>query len=523
MKKMLKRLCTGFLALATVVTALPTTPVHAESKQYWTESAERVGIIEKVMNDGSIGSTFNEGYMKVEGETAYCIDINTDFKNGYKTRADASSCMSADQISDVALSLEYVKQYGEAHKELNYKQVYLLEQCVVWQRLSVHLVWQCDNVRASYDEIPKATQDEVFAGAKAFVKGKINQLRFMNGTTYELIGNSSEKWVLGYKSATSQFSNDFLRSVFPSADLTIISCFLIAVITGFLVILKVYRNRLSKELNKITNIQNTILSDDREISELSSPLKEVNDILIILSEMEKTVKESTKKQLKQAQLLENSIQSLTHDIQTPATVVSGNLELLEETNMDVNQKEYVKYAQDGISKISEYVEELKTLSKLEQPKTEYVHFNEKYVDNLILLANQIARLKNVTVSVIQKDWTDDLLIEPKDIQKAFQNIISNAVGFSEKSSQIKLKFINNKSEYIVSVIDNGKGFSKESLEKATQKFYSENKARSGSHYGLGLSIVEKIMNEHSGFLQIENLEVDNIIVGAKVSLIFKLK
>ena len=54
MKKMLKRLCTGFLALATVVTALPTTPVHAESKQYWTESKERVGIVEKVMNDGSI-------------------------------------------------------------------------------------------------------------------------------------------------------------------------------------------------------------------------------------------------------------------------------------------------------------------------------------------------------------------------------------------------------------------------------------------------------------------------------------
>jgi len=170
MKKTWKRLCMGFLALATVVTALPTTPVHAESKQYWTESAERVGIIEKVMNDGSIGSTFNEGYMKVEGETAYCIDINTDFKNGYKTRADASSRMSADQISDVALSLGYVKQYGETHKELNYKQVYLLEQCVVWQRLSVHLGWQCDNVRASYDEIPKATQDEVFAGARAFVK-----------------------------------------------------------------------------------------------------------------------------------------------------------------------------------------------------------------------------------------------------------------------------------------------------------------------------------------------------------------
>ncbi len=109
MKKTLKRLCTGFLALATVVTALPTTPVHAESKQYWTESAERVGIVEKVMNDGSIGSTFNEGHLTVEGEDAYCIDINTDFNNVYKTRAYAISRMSADHISDVALSNDCVR------------------------------------------------------------------------------------------------------------------------------------------------------------------------------------------------------------------------------------------------------------------------------------------------------------------------------------------------------------------------------------------------------------------------------
>ncbi len=371
------------------------------------------------------------------------------------------------------------------------------------------------------DYINGSIQDEELI-KEVCEKGKVNQLRFMNGTTYELIGNSSEKWILGYKSVTSQFSNNFVRSVFPSADLTIIICFLLTVIIGFLAILKLYRNQLSKELNKITNIQKTILSDDKEISELSSPLKEVNDILIILSEMEKTVKESTKKQLKQAQLLENGIQSLTHDIQTPATVVSGNLELLEETNMGTKQKEYVKYAQDGIARISEYVEELKTLVKLEQHEIEYVHFNEKYVENLISLANQIACLKNVTVSVIQKDLADDLLIEPKDVQKAFQNIVSNAVGFSKKSSQIKLQFKRNEFEYIVSVIDNGKGFSEESLEKAMQKFYSENKARNGTHYGLGLTIVEKIMKEYSGFVRLENLEENNKIIGARVSLVFPL-
>ncbi len=168
MKKILKRLATGFLAFATIVTALPTTTVHASEKQYWTESAERVGIVEKVMNDGSIGSTFNEGHMTVEGEDAFCVDINTNFRNGYKTRADASTRMSYDQISDVALSIEYVNQYVQSYSGLSSQHIYLLKQCVVWQRLSVHLGWQCDNVRASYDEIPKAIQDEVYAGAKAF-------------------------------------------------------------------------------------------------------------------------------------------------------------------------------------------------------------------------------------------------------------------------------------------------------------------------------------------------------------------
>ena len=170
MNKILKRLLTGVFTLATVFTALPTTAVHAAETQYWTESEERVGIVEKVMNDGSIGSTFNEGHMTVEGEDAYCIDINTGFKNGYKTRSDASTRMSAEQIEDVALSLEYVKQYTKSHSGISSQHAYLLRQLVVWQRLSVHLGWNCDNVRASYDEISKSVQDEVFAGAKAFVK-----------------------------------------------------------------------------------------------------------------------------------------------------------------------------------------------------------------------------------------------------------------------------------------------------------------------------------------------------------------
>ena len=357
---------------------------------------------------------------------------------------------------------------------------------------------------------------------EVYKEGQVTHLQFMNGTKYECVNGLSEKWILGYKSGTSQFSNDFLRNVFPSADLTVVLSLFVTVVIGFFIILKWHRNQLRKELNKIISIRETILNDDEQISGVSSTLKEINDILIVLNEMEKAVKDSTKKQLKQAQLLEDGIQALTHDIQTPATVVSGNLELLEETEITGKQKEYLNDAQDGIKRISEYVEELQNLVKMEHLKTDYISLGEEYVNELISLANQIASLKNISIVVLQKDIADDLLIDGKAIQKAFQNIVSNAVDFSEEYTELKLQFQKHISEYRISVTDSGKGFSEESLKRATQKFYSENKARNGTHYGLGLAIVNKIMREHFGFLRLENLEENNKIIGARVTLVFPL-
>lgn len=80
------------------------------------------------MNDGSIGSTFNEGHMTVEGEDAYCVDINTNFKNGYKTRSDASTCLSDDQISNAV-------DYDRIYNWLEYSRTELPHMCDVLKKL----------------------------------------------------------------------------------------------------------------------------------------------------------------------------------------------------------------------------------------------------------------------------------------------------------------------------------------------------------------------------------------------------
>ena len=125
------------------------------------ETSEKVVLREQPEIKDLLQTLMKQG-LKKEQRRSYPIVLTSIqiLRMVYETRADASSRMSADQISDVALSLEYVKQYGEAHKELNYKQACLLEQCVA--RRSYNLYSDVQRGENVVVEIP------VQAGEKKF-------------------------------------------------------------------------------------------------------------------------------------------------------------------------------------------------------------------------------------------------------------------------------------------------------------------------------------------------------------------
>ena len=125
------------------------------------ETSEKVVLREQPEIKDLLQTLMKQG-LKKEQRRSYPIVLTSIqiLRMVYETRADASSRMSADQISDVALSLEYVKQYGEAHKELNYKQACLLEQCVA--RRSYNLYSDVQKGENVVVEIPVQTGEKHF-------------------------------------------------------------------------------------------------------------------------------------------------------------------------------------------------------------------------------------------------------------------------------------------------------------------------------------------------------------------------
>ena len=81
MKKIWKRVCTGILALTTIFNCITDYIGSGSGNTVLDRNRrERSAMWSDVMNDGThTVDMFHEGHMRVEGETAYCVDINTGF------------------------------------------------------------------------------------------------------------------------------------------------------------------------------------------------------------------------------------------------------------------------------------------------------------------------------------------------------------------------------------------------------------------------------------------------------------
>jgi len=101
------------------------------------------------------------------------------------------------------------------------------------------------------------------------------------------------------------------------------------------------------------------------------------------------------------------------------------------------------------------------------------------------------------------------------IIQALENVIDNAIKYSENTRKIVIRIFKRERSVILSITDSGKGIPQGDIPHVFTKFYrGKNAGRDGS--GLGLSVVHKILKDHGGSVAIDSL-TDR---GTSVTLIF---
>lgn len=118
-------------------------------------------------------------------------------------------------------------------------------------------------------------------------------------------------------------------------------------------------------------------------------------------------------------------------------------------------------------------------------------------------------------------WTDEhinLHIEPQLLSSAIENILRNAIHYSDHLIQVSVSV---KGKYIEWVIeDDGNGIEENHIDKIFEAFYRESSARdrNSGGVGLGLAIAQHAISNHQGFIQASNKPQGGLLV--KMSIPF---
>ena len=321
-----------------------------------------------------------------------------------------------------------------------------------------------------------------------------------------------------------RYRNEWMNQHFPNANLLMIGSMIVSILLIFIALTFYYANKLRQQLRPILRATEKISQQDLDFQTSQSTIKEFNQVLSGLDHMRVALRDSLLENWKAEQDKQNQISALTHDLKTPLTVARGNAELLAMTPLGAEQMDLLEHFQKGITQVDSYVKELSELNKTSLTKTLTLEdiSVRKFVEDIYDQTLSLAQTKQINVVFDKKEnkkkiighWDRSLL------NRAFMNIISNAVEHTPSGSQLLLTARVEEDEFKFICLDSGPGFSLESLEKATQLFYQEDKSRqSRNHSGLGLTIANDIIRLHHGSLALSN---DDSTGGAKVTIILPL-
>lgn len=105
------------------------------------------------------------------------------------------------------------------------------------------------------------------------------------------------------------------------------------------------------------------MNQDLDFEVKNSDVKEFNEVLISISNMKIALKESLMMQWHMEKEKKNQICALAHDIKTPITIIKGNAELLKESQLCQEDREFTDYIINNADKVEKYISILIDISK----------------------------------------------------------------------------------------------------------------------------------------------------------------
>ena len=201
------------------------------------------------------------------------------------------------------------------------------------------------------------------------------------------------------------------------------------------------------------------------------------------------------------------IETLSHEMRTPLTVISGNLEMLQDVELDPEADRFREAINRGTTRMQRVVDDLLLLARISHPQqpVERAPLDLRLaVREVSAFVESTAEAKGIAlhVEISERDLT--ILGHSAEIDRLLSNLLSNAVKYTRRGGNVRVRATRNQHLVELEVSDDGLGISRADQARLFTSFFRTTNpdALRESGTGLGLAIVSHIVQRHGGTVEV---------------------
>ncbi len=206
------------------------------------------------------------------------------------------------------------------------------------------------------------------------------------------------------------------------------------------------------------------------------------------------------------------VSTVSHELRTPLTSIKGYLELLQDQlagQLTDSQANMLAVVRRNLERLNELITNLLALSRAEETQLSVEPIDLRGVAAEVAGDVRLtAASRDITVKTIQSASPVVMLGDRSQLIRAVLNLCSNAVKFSNPGDTVEVRVLHQSGEAVVEVVDEGIGIPAADLPGLGSRFYRASNAMKAeiAGTGLGLRIVQTIVDRHDGTLSVESVE-----------------
>jgi PAS domain S-box-containing protein len=207
-------------------------------------------------------------------------------------------------------------------------------------------------------------------------------------------------------------------------------------------------------------------------------------------------------------LLAEFIGNMSHDLKTPLSVIQTCLYLLERLDDPIRQRAKLQTIKEQTQLLERLIQDVLTMSKLDhgsQPGFAPVNLNLLIHDVVGKLRPTIER-KNLSTRMQLDVNLAEVWGSEDDLRRMLTNLVENALNYTPEHGTVVIRTFPQDKAVAVEVSDTGIGIDAQDLPRIFDRFYRADPARSFDRggTGLGLAIVKRIVDMHSGDINVQS-------------------